>query len=392
MQRPGVQLFSAARLQLSSPLGCREVQQSLFSLVGDHAATQSFTSTTSKSKDHMGQADKETTKGVAAGGKDSARSPSGAPETPETLSQAPGGGIRPGYDPTGKNKGQQEATQKKQDPSQGKTVGEKDPKNAAPKYTTASAAWHQGSIGSKGIYNSPALAKGPWGQSRSFYSGSMLAAYKDKHERSNSGSDVGSIQEGSSDINTGSGTGGTNPGLPQDTDPKDALRTDRLDDPEELLQRRRAKDPAAFDKVHGKNASFAQETGGKAGDVGAGADQATNQDASKHLGGREGKQQTMKTNTKQGASFTTWARGFFSSASASKDLAKEGQEKAGNPYAPTDSAGGTPTDNKEGEGNLPEEAKEAQMTGQQGGPEARSKPGAETKGEDKSKHKMSEKL
>ena len=63
----------------------------------------------------------------------------------------------------------------------------------------------------------------------------------------------------------GSGTGGTNPGLPQDTDPKDALRTDRLDDPEELLQRRRAKDPAAFDKVHGKNASFAQETGGKAG-------------------------------------------------------------------------------------------------------------------------------
>ena len=43
-------------------------------------------------------------------------------------------------------------------------------------------------------------------------------------------------------------------------------------------------------------------------DVGAGADQATNQDASKHLGGREGKQQTMKTNTKQGASFTTWAR------------------------------------------------------------------------------------
>ncbi len=34
----------------------------------------------------------------------------------------------------------------------------------------------------------------------------------------------------------------------------------------------------------------------------------TNQDASKHLGGREGKQQTMKTNTKQGASFTTWAR------------------------------------------------------------------------------------
>ncbi len=43
----------------------------------------------------------------------------------------------------------------------------------------------------------------------------------------------------------------------------DAHRTDRLDDPEELLKRRRAKDPAAFDKVHGKGASFAEETGGK---------------------------------------------------------------------------------------------------------------------------------
>lgn len=60
----------------------------------------------------------------------------------------------------------------------------------------------------------------------------------------------------------GSGTGGTNPGLPQNTDPKDAFRTDRLDDPEELMKRRRAKDPAAFDKVHGKDASFAEETDG----------------------------------------------------------------------------------------------------------------------------------
>ncbi len=34
----------------------------------------------------------------------------------------------------------------------------------------------------------------------------------------------------------------------------------------------------------------------------------TNDDASKHLGGRKGKQQTMKTNTKQGAAYTTWAR------------------------------------------------------------------------------------
>lgn len=41
---------------------------------------------------------------------------------------------------------------------------------------------------------------------------------------------------------------------------------------------------------------------------GSAADKATNQDASKHLGGREGKQQTMKTNTKQGAAFSTWTR------------------------------------------------------------------------------------
>ena len=38
------------------------------------------------------------------------------------------------------------------------------------------------------------------------------------------------------------------------------------------------------------------------------ADKMTNQDASKHLGGREGKQQTMQTNTKQAPSFTTWTR------------------------------------------------------------------------------------
>jgi len=42
-----------------------------------------------------------------------------------------------------------------------------------------------------------------------------------------------------------------------------------------------------------------------------------------------------------------WRRGFFSSASVSaQDKAKEAQETAGNPFAPTSSAGGTPTDNK----------------------------------------------
>lgn len=41
---------------------------------------------------------------------------------------------------------------------------------------------------------------------------------------------------------------------------------------------------------------------------GDGAAKMTNNDASKHLGGREGKQQTMKSNTKQGAAYTTWAR------------------------------------------------------------------------------------
>ena len=43
-------------------------------------------------------------------------------------------------------------------------------------------------------------------------------------------------------------------------------------------------------------------------------------------------------------------------------------------------------------GKMPEEAKEVQMSGQQTDPAARSKPGAESKGEDKPKHKMSEKL
>lgn len=374
-----------ARLRVNPAVACREVQQVVSCLAGDHGAHQ-ISSTASKCKENMGEADSETTKGVAAGGK-SARSPSGAPETPETTSQAPGGNIRPGYDPTGKDKGQQEATQKKQDPSQGKTVGEGDPKKAGPTYTTASAAWQQGSITSQGTFSSPAFAKGPWGQSRSFHSGAVLGVVKDKHDRPDAGSDVGGIHE------TGSGTGGTNPGLPLDADPLDAHRTDRLDDPEELLNRRRAKDPAAFDKVHGKGASFAEETGGKGGGMGDGADKMTNDDASKHLGGREGKQQTMKTNTNQGAAYTTWARGFFTSATAGgDDKAKEAQKTAGNPYAPTSSAGGTPTDNKDDEGKMPEEAKEVQMSGQQQGPQARSKQGAESKDGNKSTHKVSEKL
>ena len=99
--------------------------------------------------------------------------------------------------------GQQPATQKKQDPSQGKTVGEGDPKNAGPKYTTASAAWDRGLVNSHGTYSSPAMAKGPWGQSRGFHSGAVLGFVKDKHDKPDSGSDVGGIQDGSSDINTG---------------------------------------------------------------------------------------------------------------------------------------------------------------------------------------------
>ena len=41
---------------------------------------------------------------------------------------------------------------------------------------------------------------------------------------------------------------------------------------------------------------------------------------------------------------------------------------------------------------MPEEAKEAQMSGQQTDPAARSKPGTESKSEDNSKYKMNEKL
>lgn len=99
--------------------------------------------------------------------------------------------------------GQQPATQKKQDPSQGKVAREGDPKNAGPKYTTASAAWENGLVSSRGGYSSPAMAKGPWGQSRGFHSGAVLGYVKDKHERPDRGSDVGGIQDGSSDINTG---------------------------------------------------------------------------------------------------------------------------------------------------------------------------------------------
>ena len=89
--------------------------------------------------------------------------------------------------------GQQPATQKKQDPSQGKTVSEGDPKKA-PLYTTASAAWNGGQV-SQGMHNSPALAKGPWGQSRGFFSGAVLGYVKDMQNKSDRGSDVGGVLE-----------------------------------------------------------------------------------------------------------------------------------------------------------------------------------------------------
>ena len=91
--------------------------------------------------------------------------------------------------------GQQGATQKKQDLSQGKTVGQGDPKTAGPTYITASAAWQPGSITSQGTFSSPAFAQGPWGKSRSFYSGAVLGYVKDKHDRPDAGSDVGGIQD-----------------------------------------------------------------------------------------------------------------------------------------------------------------------------------------------------
>ena len=52
--------------------------------------------------------------------------------------------------------------------------------------------------------SSPALAKGPWGQSRSMFTGSVLAAYQRPGDRSDTGSDQGGMSEGHSDPNTGS--------------------------------------------------------------------------------------------------------------------------------------------------------------------------------------------
>ena len=49
----------------------------------------------------------------------------------------------------------------------------------------------------------------------------------------------------------------------------------------------------------------------------------------------------------QDKGYACCCRGFFSSAAPlAGSKAKEAQKKAGNPYAPTDSAGGTPTDNQ----------------------------------------------
>ena len=51
--------------------------------------------------------------------------------------------------------------------------------------------------------NSPALAKGLWGQSRSLFTGSVLEAYQRPGQRSDTGSGQGGMNEGHSDPNTG---------------------------------------------------------------------------------------------------------------------------------------------------------------------------------------------
>ena len=88
------------------------MQKALSFLGVDHGISRSFSSTVSKSKENLGQADSEPTECALAL------------------------------------------------PSQGKTVGEADIKNAGPKYSTASAAWHSGLLGRQGAYSSPARAKG----------------------------------------------------------------------------------------------------------------------------------------------------------------------------------------------------------------------------------------
>ena len=51
--------------------------------------------------------------------------------------------------------------------------------------------------------NSPALAKGLWGQSRSLFTGSVLEAYQRPGQRSDTGSGQGGMNEGHKDPNTG---------------------------------------------------------------------------------------------------------------------------------------------------------------------------------------------
>ena len=52
------------RLQCGASLGCSEMQTALFSLGSDHGLSHSISSTGSKCKENMGQADSETTEYV----------------------------------------------------------------------------------------------------------------------------------------------------------------------------------------------------------------------------------------------------------------------------------------------------------------------------------------
>lgn len=103
--------------------------------------------------------------------------------------------------------GQHSATQEKQNPQSGgepkaADIGSGKGKAKTPFYTTASAAWEQGAPRAS-FSNSPALAKGLWGQSRPLSTSSALQAYQRPGNRSDTGSGQGGMNEGHSDPNTG---------------------------------------------------------------------------------------------------------------------------------------------------------------------------------------------
>jgi hypothetical protein len=142
-------------------------------------------------------------------------------------STAAGGTVRPDFSADKSNDGHLPATE---EPQRADTSG-REPHQADP---TSRRGFHT-------------LARGFAGYGRGLHGSAAALTYQKPQDRPNTPSDQGTIQE----PEAGSATDDHTHGMGPTQDPKEVENPANVTDERKLMERRRAKDPAYFDSVHG---------------------------------------------------------------------------------------------------------------------------------------------